>query len=132
MSEKKKPQVIIADDESHIREYLKAILVSMKCEVVGEAGNGQEAVDLYKSNKPNLIFLDINMPLKTGDEALTEIIQEDSNAFVIMLTSVSDMETVKNCIEKGAASYILKDTPRKEIMGIIKETWINRNKSVNE
>jgi two-component system, chemotaxis family, chemotaxis protein CheY len=132
MNEKKKPRVILADDESHIREYLKAILVSMKCEVVGEAENGQEAVELYKSNKPDLIFLDVNMPLKTGDEALQEIMQEDSNAFVIMLTSVADMETVKDCIGKGAANYILKDTPRKEMMEMIKETWSNRLKSRNK
>lgn len=123
MEEKKRPRVVLADDESHIRLFLKGVLKSMNCEVVGEASNGVEAVELYKKEKPDLVFLDINMPLKTGDDALCDILKEFPDAFVIMLTSVADLPTVEKCIGAGAANYILKDTPKAEMMKIIKETW---------
>jgi two-component system chemotaxis response regulator CheY len=121
--EMKKPKVIIADDEAHCRMLMKAVLSSMNCEVVGEASNGMEAVSLYQKHKPHLMLLDINMPLKTGDEALQEILQEFPRAFIIMLTSVADMASVEKCIAIGAANYIRKDTPIEEIRRIIKETW---------
>jgi len=123
LSEKKKVSVIVADDELHIRALIKTVMKSMQAEIAGEAKNGQEAIDLFRSEKPNLLLLDINMPVKDGEQALKEIIDEFPDAFVIMLTSVSDMGTVKKCLDNGAANYILKDTPLNEIKKIIKETW---------
>jgi len=119
----RKPRVVIADDEDHIRKLMKAVMTAMNCEVVGEAKNGEEAVEIFKKERPHLLLLDINMPLKNGDEALEEIIEEFPDAFVIMLTSVSDMESVEKCISHGASNYIRKDTPLPEIKRIIKETW---------
>jgi two-component system chemotaxis response regulator CheY len=123
MEQKRKPRAAIADDERHIRVLVKTVLAKMNCEVVGEAANGQEAVDLYKKEKPDLLLLDINMPVKTGTEALEEIMADTPDAFVIILSSVADLESVKHSIELGAANYILKDTPLEEIKRIIKETW---------
>lgn len=123
MTDQKKPRVMIADDESHCRLVMKAILTSMKCDVVAEASNGDETVQLFKEHKPHLLLLDINMPLKNGDEVLQEIFKDFPNAFVVMLTSVTDMDTVERCLELGAANYIRKDTPLEEIKTIIKETW---------
>jgi len=123
MEQKGKPRVVIADDERHIRMLLKTVLTKMNCEVVGEAPNGQEAVDLFKREKPDMLLLDINMPVKTGTEALKEIIAERPDAFVIILSSVADLENVKHSLNLGASNYILKDTPLEEIKRIIKETW---------
>jgi two-component system chemotaxis response regulator CheY len=123
MAEGKKPRVLIAEDESHSRLLLKAILASMNCEVVGEATTGVEAIELFKQLKPHLLLLDINMPSKTGDEVLKEIMAEYPKAFVIIMTSVADLETIERCIELGAANYIRKDTPIEEIRQTIKETW---------
>ncbi|MGA7874270.1 MAG: response regulator [Desulfoferrobacter sp.] len=118
-----KPRVIIADDEPHVRVLLRALLKSMNCEVVGAAANGVEAVELFKQQKPHMLLLDINMPLKTGDQVLQEIIAQFPNAFIIMLTSVTDMGNVEKCLELGAANYIRKDTPPTELKSIIKETF---------
>lgn len=118
-----KPRVMIADDESHVRVLLRALLKSMNCEVVAEAANGAEAVELFKKEKPHMLLLDINMPLKTGDQVLQEILAQFPNAFVIMLTSVTDLGTVEQCLERGAANYIRKDTPPSELKSIIKETF---------
>lgn len=123
MSEKRKLRVGLADDEMHIRMLLKKVFISMNCDIAGEAKNGQEAVELYHKEKPDIMLLDINMPVMTGDQALKTIISEFPDAFVIMLTSVTDIENVQNCLDNGAANYIRKDTPLSELKEIIKETW---------
>ncbi len=123
MANPRKLRVLLADDETHLRMLMKTVMTSMNCEIVGEAKNGAEAVELYKKEKPDILLLDINMPVKTGEEALKEIIEEFPDAFVIMLTSLADMESVENCLNLGASNYIRKDTPLDEIKKIIKETW---------
>jgi two-component system, chemotaxis family, chemotaxis protein CheY len=95
----------------------------MKCEVVGEATTGVEAIELFKQLRPHLLLLDINMPSKTGDEVLKEIMAEYPKAFVIIVTSVADQESIERCIQLGAANYIRKDTPIEEIRQTIRETW---------
>lgn len=127
MNESRKPKVLVADDMAIMRSAMKKIINSLDYEVVGEAANGQEAVDMFKSKKPDMVLLDINMPEKNGDEALKEIIAEDPDAVAIMLTSLTDMETVVQCIEIGAANYIRKDTKGIEIRNTIKETWESSN-----
>ena len=133
MNQRGKPKVLIADDEMHIRLMLKTVLAKMNCEIVGEAANGQEAIDIFDKVKPNLLLLDINMPIKTGDKVLEEIMAKHPDAFVIMLTSVVDMASVEKCISLGAANYIRKDTPIEEMKKIIKETWQTfRQKNIKE
>jgi len=117
-----KTRVLLADDEMHIRMLLKTVINSIDCEVVAEASNGKEAVALFKEKRPDLVLLDINMPLQTGEEALKEIIEEFPSALVIMLTSVTDMESVERCIDAGACNYIRKDTPLVEMKAIVGET----------
>ncbi len=119
----KKLRVLLADDEPHIRLLIRSIVEIMNAEVVGEAKDGQQTLDLYKSLQPDMLLLDINMPVKSGQEALKEIMGEHPDAIVVMLTSVSDRDTVKKCIELGAANYIRKDTGISEIKKMIKETW---------
>lgn len=115
-------RVVIADDELHVLGMLKALMKTMNYAVVGEARNGQEAVDMYRREKPDVLLLDINMPVKDGKDALREIMHEFPDAMVIMLTSVVDMENVESCLELGAANYIRKDTPISEMRKIISET----------
>jgi len=95
----------------------------MNCEIVGEAGNGKEAVSLFSTLKPHMLLLDINMPLKSGKEALAEIRRKFPNACIIMLTSLTDKETVEDCIELGASGFIRKDLPLDEMQDVIKKTW---------
>ncbi len=121
-----KPKAVICDDEPHIRVMLKALLKSMGVDVAAEGKNGDDAVELYRREKPHLLLLDINMPGKSGEEALNRIIGEFPSALVVMMTSVADLETVKRCLETGAANYILKETPVQEIKQILKETWAER------
>lgn len=119
----KEIKVILVDDEFHIKNILKKILNKDIFNIVAEGSNGQEAVDLYKKEKPDLLLMDIAMPLKTGLEALTEIIDFDSDANVIMLTSLSDAETVEKALDIGAVNFIRKDTDLMKIEAIIRETF---------
>ncbi len=123
MSEKKKLRILIADDELHIRKMLGMTMASMGAEIVGEATNGDEAVELYRKTRPHIMLLDVNMPLKTGDEVLMEIKSEFPDAFIIMMTSVAHSETVQKCIDGGAATYILKDTSLAEMKSMIADAW---------
>ncbi len=123
MDEKSRIRVMIADDESHIRLLIKTVMKSIEAEVVGEAQNGQEAVEKYSQLKPDITLLDINMPTKDGITALQEIMAMSPRAFVVMMTSVSDLETVERCLELGASHYIRKDTPIEEMKRMLKEAW---------
>ncbi len=122
----KKPcvRVLIAEDEPHIRKLLHSLMTSMNTEVVGMASNGNDAVAMFKKHEPNIVIMDINMPYKNGVDALREIYTEFSDTLIIMLTSVSDPETIKQCFAYGAHSYILKDTNINEIGKRIHEAWV--------
>lgn len=123
MSETRKVRVLLADDEKHVRQLVKAILMPFNCEIVGEAANGVEAVDFYRNLQPDLVLLDINMPVKDGSAALREIIAFDPAAVVVMLTSMSDLDSIQNSLEQGAAHYVRKDTPPGEIREILQGVW---------
>jgi len=123
MTTKKKMRVMFVDDEDHVRRLITTVIKSMNCEIVGEAGNGKEAVSLFSTLKPHMLLLDINMPLKSGKEALAEIRRKFPNACIIMLTSLTDKETVEDCIELGASGFIRKDLPLDEMQDVIKKTW---------
>ena len=118
-------RVAIADDEAMIRYALKSIIKSLNMSCAGEATNGQEAVALYAQEQPDIMFLDINMPVKNGDEALQEIRAKFPGARVVMLTSVAETETVKKCVQNGAISYILKTNPLDKIKIMIAEIVAN-------
>ncbi|MBC2713927.1 MAG: response regulator [Desulfobacteraceae bacterium] len=123
MKPKRKMRVMVVDDEDHVRKLITTVIKKMNCDIVGEASNGKEAVTLFSNLKPNMLLLDINMPLKSGKEALADIKKGFPNAFIIMLTSLTDKETVEDCIELGASGFIRKDLPLDEMRDVIKKTW---------
>jgi len=123
MNEKRKLKVLLADDEPHIRTLMKATFESMGCEVTGEAGNGQEAMDMFRQNNPDIFVLDINMPVMDGKQVLKEIKSEFPDSFIVMLTSMSTMGLIQECLDAGASNYIRKDNAIQDIKKLIKESW---------
>ena len=113
--------VVIIDDEAHVRSILKPVLLHMGLDVVAEGENGLDAVELFHVHHPDLLLLDINMPVMTGEEALMVLMPECPDACVVMLTSMTDVKSVETCISLGAVDYIRKDTPLDEIQQIVKE-----------
>ncbi len=123
MADNTKVKVLIADDEPHIRMLIRSVLSNMNCQIVGEAEDGQEAVDLFAERRPHITLLDINMRFKTGLEALDEIKAMHPEAFVVMLTSVVDRDSVNKALNAGAWGYIRKDTPVAEMKDLLRQAW---------
>lgn len=130
MKPKRKMRVMVVDDEDHVRKLITTVIKSMNCDIVGEADNGEEAISLFRTLKPNMLLLDINMPVKSGKEALAEIKNIYPTAFIIMLTSLTDKETIEDCIKLGATGFIRKDLPLDEMRDVIKKTWSAYKKSL--
>ncbi len=125
MASQRRVKALIAEDGPHIRILMRTVLTSMNIEIVGEAANGKEALALFSEHHPHLTFLDINMPVEDGRAALEKIKHESPESCVIMLSSVTSMDIVKQCLALGANNYIRKDTPIAEMKKIIKTTWEN-------
>jgi len=117
-----KPRAIVVEDEEHIRDLLSYILESINFEVIGSADNGQAALELLQKEKPDLAVMDINMPHLKGIEVLKRCgcVKETC---IIMLTALTDEETVKECLALGVSYFIRKDTPLPKMIELIKKTW---------
>lgn len=113
--------VVIADDEAHVRLYLKALVKTLDLTVVGEARNGVEAAALVREKRPSLVLLDVNMPVRTGAEALEDILGEWAEARVVMLSSMADRQCVEQCLAMGATHFIRKDCAPGEIRALLAE-----------
>lgn len=101
-------RVLIVDDAAFMRMMIKDILEKNGYEVVGEAQDGQQAVDQYKELHPDLVTLDITMPEKDGLDALKEIKEVDANANVIMCSAMGQQAMVIDAIQAGAKDFIVK------------------------
>lgn len=100
-------RVLVADDDPIIRLDLKQMLANLGYEVVAEAGDGNEAVLLARSVKPDVCVLDVRMPERDGISAVAELVSEGISA-AILLTAYSDQELVQKATEAGAFAYLVK------------------------
>jgi two-component system, chemotaxis family, chemotaxis protein CheY len=114
--------ILLVDDEAHIRKYVGLILKQLGVTSIIEAANGQEAIATYQSASPDLVLLDVNMPLMDGLETLQKLKEIDPDAIVVMLTSLANRHTIETALEHGAANYIRKDTPKEEIAKALADT----------
>lgn len=111
-----KGKVLLTDDEAHIRKFIGLVLKRLGSPVIIEAANGQEAVALYAQHAPDLVLMDVNMPVLDGVQALAQIRKNDPEALVIMLTSLTNRQIVEQCASLGALDYLRKDLPRDEMI----------------
>ena len=105
-------KVLIVDDEPEARNLLRSLLSEIKnTEIVGEAENGNEAVDLFKKLKPDLVTMDITMREKDGIEAAEEILKIDSAAKIIMVTALGQENLLTKAIKLGVKDFVVKPFP---------------------
>ena len=114
--------LLLADDHTVVRQGLKAFLSAEPgLKVVGEAADGKEAVQLARKLKPNVILLDITMPVLNGLEATREICTENPDARIIILSSHDDDEYIEELTGAGAIGYLLKQTAPKDLIAAIRQ-----------
>ena len=115
-------RILIADDHAIVREGQRALIETEPgMELVGEAADGVEAVQMARTLQPDVILLDLLMPRKGGVEAIQEIRAENADARILVLTSFAEDEKVYAAIKAGALGYLLKDASPQEILAGIRE-----------
>ncbi len=100
--------VLIVDDAEFMRVMLREIVCDMGLSVAGEAGDGHEAVRLYRELRPDLVAMDITMPNLDGIAALKEILKVDPTATVVMITALGQKQKVLEAIQCGARDFLVK------------------------
>jgi len=114
-------KILVVDDHSVVRQGLRMFLsLDPELEVIGEASNGQEAIEMVKKLQPDVVLMDLLMPVMDGITATQQIRQEYPDSEVIALTSVLEDASVVNAVRAGAIGYLLKDTQADELCRAIK------------
>ena len=119
-------KILISDDSILARKQLKDMISSHGAPTYIESTNGQETIDLYKKEKPDLVFLDIVMPVKDGNAAIREIIEFDSSADIIIVSSVGTQSQLKAAIEAGAKDFIQKPLNKAQVKDILASRFEGR------
>jgi len=108
-------KILIVDDEPHVRKFVSLIVRGLGTPTIIEATDGQDAVEKYAAEWPDLVLLDVNMQVMDGLQTLAAIQKLKPDAVVVMLTSLANRQTVEECLKAGAAGYLRKDTPKEAI-----------------
>ena len=112
--------ILVGDDSILARKQLKDIITKYTDDPVFiDASNGQEAIDKYKETHPDLVFLDIVLPIKDGIAAVNEIISADPSAKIVIVSSVGTQEQLKRAIEAGAKDFIQKPIRQDQVENVL-------------
>ncbi len=123
-------RLLIVDDHPVVRDGVAAILSQTpELKIVAEAGNGREAIELFKAHRPDVALLDLRLPDMDGLRVLEALRADVAEARVIVLTTFDSEEDVANATRAGAKGYVLKDCPRNDLIEAIKtvhagKTWL--------
>jgi DNA-binding NarL/FixJ family response regulator len=104
-------RVVVADDQELVRSGLQVLLEARGCDVVGTAGNGREAIDVVRRTTPDVVLMDIRMPVLDGIAATRELTESGSPAKVVVLTTYDLDRYVYDALSAGAAGFLLKAAP---------------------
>jgi two-component system chemotaxis response regulator CheY len=113
-------KVMIADDSLFVQNRLVKLLTNFGYETI-VAGDGEEAVSVYRQAKPDLVLMDITMPRKDGLEALTEIRRFDPRAKVIMLTALDQQSLATQALKAGARDFLVKPVPPPQLIATVQK-----------
>ncbi len=114
-------QIILADDHTIVRQGLKAILERDGFKVIGEASNGHQAVEISRKLHPDVIVLDLTMPLLNGIGAAREIVRENSKIKTVLLTMHAEDQYVLEALRAGIRGYVLKTRAAEELVQAIRD-----------
>jgi DNA-binding NarL/FixJ family response regulator len=121
MSALRQLKILTVDDHPLLREGIAALIQAEKdMLVVGEASNGREAVEKFRSLRPDVTLMDLQMPIMNGMDAITSIRQEDSRAPIVVLTTYGGDVLARRALKAGASGYILKSMIRRDLLDAIR------------
>ena len=113
--------ILVVDDHPIVREGLVAILEGQDdFNVVAEGNNGNEALELYKRHSPNVVMIDLQMPVADGVQGIQQIRAHDQDAKIVVLTAYDTDERILQAVQAGARGYLLKGAPREDIFRAIR------------
>lgn len=116
-----RPTVLLCDDSRALRMLAASQLEEAGFQVVGEAGNGNEALARYRELKPDLVLLDLVMPECDGRQALARILAHDPQAKVVILSSLGAQSDIEECLRAGARSYLQKPIDPEVMERVLRE-----------
>jgi len=114
-------KILIVDDAAFLRMMMRDILIKNDYEVVGEADNGQRAIESYKDLVPDLVIMDITMPEIDGIQAVKEIKKFDSDSKIIMCSAMGQQAMVIESIQAGAKDFIVKPFQAERVIEAVKK-----------
>ncbi len=119
--------IVVADDHPVVREGLRALVNSQRdMKVVAEAANGREAVQQFSLHSPDVLLLDLRMPEMNAIEAIQGILENAPDARIIVLSTYSGDEDIYRALKAGAKAYLLKDSPREQLLESIRSVYAGR------
>jgi two-component system chemotaxis response regulator CheY len=115
------PEVLIVEDATFMRNLYRELLADTPVTIVEEATNGVEGVDFYKEHTPDVVVMNIRMPILDGIEATEQIIEYDPDATVVMCTGNRQQAKMKEAVEAGASDYITKPFQRGQFISAVRD-----------
>lgn len=117
------PKILIVDDNDLMRTLLRGILRNEECMILGEAKNGMLALEFIERSKPDIVFMDVMMPVMDGLEALQSIKQKYPEIIVAMITGNPSVDNVHESIENGANGFIVKPFNTAKVIDTLQRLW---------
>ncbi len=112
-------RLLVVDDALFMRKLIRGVAAEAGWDVVGEAGNGAEAVMLYQQHQPDLVTMDLVMPVMGGLEALRQIRALDPQAKVVVVTALDQKQALMDSIRDGAIDFIVKPFERQRVLNLL-------------
>ena len=117
------PKILIADDNDLMRTLLRGILRNEDMQIVGEARNGAQAIEMVERFRPDIVFMDVVMPEMDGLEALQVLKKAHPKVSIIMVTGNPSMDNVQESIQGGASGFIVKPFNAAKVLDTLTRTW---------
>jgi len=120
-SVRQRVRVLVVDDNTGFRDSLVSLLDTDELVVVGQASNGAQALELIGSTQPDVVLMDVRMPMMDGIETTRRLKALDPNIWIVALTGLEDQRAVRDMLVAGASGYVLKDSDGDEILNAVRE-----------
>jgi two-component system chemotaxis response regulator CheY len=114
-------RLLVVDDALFMRKLIRGVAIEAGWEIAGEAANGEEAVALYQELRPDLVTMDLVMPVMGGLEALRKIREFDPQAQVVVVTALDQKQALMDSIRDGALDFIVKPFERQRVLNLLRK-----------